>query len=62
MLELLTNKEIKNLFICKLKNEAHNGALERPSKSTSRKKKIKYNSSVSLAKALDLSIRNNILV
>lgn len=27
MLELLTNKEIKNLFICKLKNEAHNGAL-----------------------------------
>lgn len=39
MLELLTNKEIKNLFICKLKNEAHNGVLERPSKSTSRKKK-----------------------
>lgn len=38
MLELLTNKEIKNLFICKLKNEAHNGALERPSKSTSREK------------------------
>lgn len=39
MLELLTNKEIKNLFICKLKIEAHNGALEQPSKSTSREKK-----------------------